>query len=512
MASRPARGQTGGQGLIMANSLPTILLVDDEEHSLAAMRMALEDEFDILTALNAGDARELMEEHFVQVIFCDHRMPGTTGVEFLTEVRERWPETVRIIITGYTETGDMISAINDAGIYQFLTKPWHPDHLMMVAKNATDLFLLTRDYDRMSLEMRYLSRSVEAKLEEQRKALREGMGFETVLRAANSPLNAVIEQARQFATFDVPVMITGETGTGKRNLARAMHYSSLRSDKPYFEFDCASVDDDILEIELFGARRGALSGITSHKTGLFQKADRGTLYLSGVCSLSARLQLLLLRAARDGAFRPVGSHEMRHAQVRLLTGTERDLRIEVAEGRFNAELYFALSKAGLTVPPLRERQGDLPVLAQTFLFEMAEQHGKPVRGLSDDALQFLSEYDWPGNMRELENEVLRMLIFSQDALLGPELISRHILQAIPTKDVEPETAVDRVLIGTGTLKDRVEQIEMRILRETLTRLKWNKSRAAAELGLSRVGLRAKIERYGLVERKRHDDATTSEEK
>ena len=208
----------------MAEPLPTVLLVDDEEHSLGAMRMALEDDFDCLTALDAAQAIRQMEENFVQVVFCDQRMPGRSGVEFLTEVRERWPETVRIIITGYTETGDMIAAINEAGIYQFLTKPWHPDHLVMAAKNAADLFRLSRDHERMSLEMRYLSRSVETKLGEQRKALREGLGFENVLRAANSPMNAVIAQARQFASFDVPVMIVGEAGTGKTALARAIHY------------------------------------------------------------------------------------------------------------------------------------------------------------------------------------------------------------------------------------------------------------------------------------------------
>ncbi|SFJ08402.1 sigma-54-dependent transcriptional regulator [Celeribacter neptunius] len=490
----------------MTAQLPTVLLVDDEEHSLAAMRMALEDAFDCLIARGADEARAHMEEQFVQVIFCDHRMPGKTGVEFLTEVRERWPDTVRIIITGYTETGDMISAINEAGIYQFLTKPWHPEHLMMVAKNAADLFQLTREHDRMSLEMRYLSRSVELKLEEQRKALREGMGFETVLRAGNSPMNPVIEQARQFASFDVPVILTGEPGTGKGRIARAMHYASLRSDRPYFEINCTAVDDDILEMELFGARRGAVPGLSGHKTGLFQKADRGTLYISGIADLSPRLQLLLLRAVRDGAFRPLGAHEMMRSQVRLLIGCHRDLRHEVAEGRFNAELYYALAKVTLDVPPLRARPGDLAILAQTFLFDAASEHGKPVHGLSDDAIQFLMDYDWPGNLRELENEMVRMLIFSQDVLLGPELISRHILQATPSHPLavpgESETAVDQVLIGTGTLKDRVEQIEMRILRETLTRLKWNKSRAANELGLSRVGLRAKIERYGIAEPQR----------
>ncbi|WP_425101315.1 sigma-54-dependent transcriptional regulator [Tropicibacter sp. S64] len=482
----------------MAETLPTILLVDDEAHSLSAMRMALEDDFDILTASGAEEAAALMEEHFVQVIFCDQRMPGRSGVEFLCEVRDRWPDTVRIIITGYTETSDMIAAINDAGIYQFLTKPWHPDQLLMVAKNAADLFTLSREHDRMSLEMRYLSRSVESKIEAQRKVLREGLGFEKVLRAPNSPLNAVIEQARQFASFDVPVLISGEAGTGKSAIARAMHYSSLRSDKPYFELNCTSTDDDLLEIELFGAKRGALQGVQTNKVGLLQKADRGTLYVGAISDLSPRLQLALMRFATTGSFRPLGAHEAQRSDVRLITGSNVDLREAVTAGRFRADLYYAIGQITLGVPPLRERLGDLPLLAQSLLFDAASAHGKPVQGLSDDALEFLETYDWPGNLRELGNEMVRMLIFSQDPILGPELISRHILQASPNPD-GPAPAVDAVLTGSGSLKDRVEHIEMRILRETLTRLKWNKSRAAAELGLSRVGLRAKIDRYGIAE-------------
>ena len=482
----------------MPDPLPTVLLVDDEEHSLAAMRMALEDDFECLTATNAETATRLMEESFVQVIFCDQRMPGKTGVEFLTEVRDRWPDTVRIIITGYTETNDMIAAINDAGIYQFLTKPWHPDHLVMTAKNAADLFRLNREHDRMSLEMRYLSRRVESKLEGQRKALREGLGFETILRAPNSPMNAVIAQARQFASFNVPVLITGETGTGKAALARAMHYGSLRSDRPFHEINCLGIDDDMLELELVGARRGAVPGLQSNKIGLLQKADRGTLFLNGIAGLSPRMQLMLARIASEGSFRPLGSHETQRCDVRLLSGTDRDLRAEMAAGRFRSDLYFALAQATLAVPPLRARIPDLPVLAQALLFDAAAAHGKPVHGLSDDALRFLENHDWPGNLRELENEMIRMLIFSQDPVLGPELISRHILQAAPGPE-GADTAIDTVLTSDGTLKDRVEHVEMRILRETLTRLKWNKSRAAAELGLSRVGLRAKIDRYGIAD-------------
>ena len=169
----------------------------------------------------------------------------------------------------------------------------------------------------------------------------------------------------------------------------------------------------------------------------------------------------------------------------------------MADGLFRSDLFYALAVTELSIPPLRARVGDIAVLAQHLLFEAAQSHGKPVHGLADTALEFLENYDWPGNLKELENEVTRMLIFAQEPVLGPELISRHILQADPSEDGADRRA-EEVLTSEGTLKDRVELIEMRILRETLTRLKWNKSRAATELGLSRVGLRAKLDRYGIT--------------
>jgi two-component system response regulator HupR/HoxA len=217
-----------------------------------------------------------------------------------------------------------------------------------------------------------------------------------------------------------------------------------------------------------------------------------------------------MRFARDGSFRPVGGHEVLRSDVRLLTGSSKDLRLEVARGAFRSDLYYALSMAVLAVPSLRARRCDVPLLAQSLLFDAASTHGKPVHGLSDDAVKFLENYDWPGNLRELENEMVRMLIFSQASILGPELISRHILQAAPG-DEGTDERLDTVLVGEGTLKDRVEQIEMRILRETLTRLKWTKRRAANELGLSRVGLRAKIDRYGIAEPSRASAGADDEE-
>ncbi len=484
-------------------TLPTLLLVDDEQHSLAAMRMALEDDFECLTALDADEAMRLMEENFVQAIFCDHRMPGRTGVEFLAEVRERWPETVRIIITGYTETTDMIAAINDAGIYQFLTKPWHPDQLMMAAKNAAQLFQLSRDHDRLSLEMRFMGKTAENKVEARRRTLREGFGFEKILRTANSPVNATVELARQYASFDVPVLISGEAGTGKAAMARAMHYASLRSEYAFYELNCAGMSDELLLVELLGAKKGALPGMPVNKIGLLQKASRGTLFLNGVDTLSPQMQLVVLRLATEGSFEPVGGSETLTTNTRIMTGAHLDLNAAVAAGTFRKDLYFALATTELTLLPLRDRIEDLAILSQNALSDLAAEHSKPVEGLTDLALEFLSNYDWPGNLPELTNELTRMLICAQDVRLGPELISRHILQADPSISARPDPGLAEVLVSEGSLKDRVETIEARILRETLTRLKWNKSRAAEELGLSRVGLRSKLDRYGVSQPVEH---------
>jgi two-component system response regulator HupR/HoxA len=233
--------------------------------------------------------------------------------------------------------------------------------------------------------------------------------------------------------------------------------------------------------------------------GLLQKADRGTIFLNGIDTVSETMQMALLRLVRERSYEPVGGHESLTSGARLLAGAHRDLRQCVAEGAFRGDLFFALAVTELHVPPLRGRPGDIARLAEKFLHAAAEEHGKPICGFSDSALEFLEGYDWPGNLPELRNEVVRMLIMAQDVTLGPELISRHILQADPGESGADRQAADLGIMD-GTLKDRVELMEMRILRETMTRMKWNKSRAASELGLSRVGLRAKLDRYGIEPR------------
>ncbi|WP_238120502.1 MULTISPECIES: sigma-54-dependent transcriptional regulator [unclassified Xanthobacter] len=476
---------------------PALLVVDDEPRSVEVIARVLDEEFDVFTAGSADEARRILENEWIQVIFCDQRMPGTSGVALLTEVRERWPDILRIIVTGYSEPEDMIGAINAAGIYQFIPKPWHPDQLLLAARNAAHLFDLQREHERLSLEMKLTATTAEARLAAQRERVAQIFHFDTLIRAPGSPLSDTCTRGAKVATFDVPVLIHGETGTGKELLARAIHYSSLRSDRPFFAVNCGAIPDELLESELFGHKKGSFTGAHVTRIGLLDQADGGTILLDEIGDISPAFQVKLLRFLQEGEIRPVGSNEAKRVNVRVLAATHRDLVGEVAKGRFREDLYYRLSAMVLTLPALRERRADIPVLAQSILDALAAQHGKRAKGFSPEALACMQAYDWPGNVRELQNEITRMLVLAERETLGADLLSPHLVRAaaITTARAEPEVIT---LPESGPLKDRIERMEASILTETLVRCRWNKSRAAEELGLSRVGLRAKLDRYGIA--------------
>ncbi|QTL04657.1 sigma-54-dependent Fis family transcriptional regulator [Aquabacter sp. L1I39] len=474
---------------------PALLVVDDEPRSAEVMARVLGEEFEVFTALSAAEARRILEAEWIQAIFCDQRMPEVPGVAFLTEVRERWPEIVRVIVTGYTDPQDMIGAINEAGIYQYVSKPWHPDQLLLVARNAAHLFSLQREHDRLSLELRLAAPTAEARLARKRAEVAQNFHFDTLIRAAGSPLNATCRRAAQVAAFDVPVLIQGETGTGKELLARAIHYSSLRSERPFFAVNCGAIPDELLESELFGHKKGAFTGAHVTRIGLLDQADGGTILLDEIGDVSPAFQVKLLRFLQEGEIRPVGSNEAKRVNVRVLAASHRDLVKEVEAARFREDLFYRLSAMVLTMPPLRDRRGDLKPLALAILDSLCAQHGKAAKGFTEEALACIAAYDWPGNVRELQNEVLRMLVLTTEPLLGADLLSPHVLRAAAAP---PPEAAAIALPDNGPLKDRIERMEASILLETLVRCRWNKSRAAEELGLSRVGLRAKLDRYGIA--------------
>ncbi|AOV17442.1 sigma-54-dependent Fis family transcriptional regulator [Acidihalobacter aeolianus] len=475
---------------------PCVLVVDDEPRSVETIARVLDDEFEVLPAQGAAQALRAMETRPVQVVLADQRMPETTGIELLTQLREHWPEAVRIIISGFTEADDIIAGINDAGIYQYITKPWHPDALLLTVRNAARLHALQRDNAHLAQELRLSADDLARRGDACRQELRRRFRFDEIVRAPDSPLHAAVAQVAQMAPHDVSVLITGESGTGKDLFARALHYNSHRADRPFVVENCGAIPNELLESELFGHVRGAYTGAVADRTGLFEEADGGTLFLDEIGEISPAFQVKLLRVLQSGEFRQVGSNRMRHTDVRIVAATNRDLEQEVRAGRFRADLYYRIAEMSLHLPPLRERPGDLQALADHLLARLARALGKPGPGrLSAESLECLRDYAWPGNVRELNNVLKRMLVLSADAQLGPELLPPHVLRGgTDEADFMMPPSEDP---GVATLRERVENLEAAILRETLLRHRWNKSRAAEELGLSRVGLRSKLERYGL---------------
>jgi two-component system response regulator HupR/HoxA len=483
----------------MTDPRPTVLIVDDEPLSVETMARILEERFDVRSALDAEQAERILAEDWVQVVVSDQRMPGTTGVELLAMVRERWPDVVRIIISGYTDAEDIIDGINRAGIYQYITKPWHPDNLLLTVDNACRLYQLQRENERLALENRMSAASLEQRLAQQRASVKRRFRLDAVVRGPDSPLHAICEQLAQIAPYDIPVLLTGESGTGKELFARALHYNGLRTERPFVAENCGALPDQLLESELFGHRRGAFTGAVADRVGLFEQADGGTIFLDEIGDVSPAFQVKLLRVLQEGEIRPLGSNQRRRVDVRVVAATNRDLEQAMAGGGFRADLYYRLAGVTLHLPPLRERREDIAPLCEQLLANAARAFGVAQPRLSDAALVALERYHWPGNVRELSNEIQRLLILGGG---GPTLETEALSAKIQSggRAPAPEATEEVPEAGRGSLKDRVEILERRLLRETLERCAWNKTQAAQMLGLSRVGLNNKLDRYGLDRR------------
>ncbi|WP_372656648.1 sigma-54-dependent transcriptional regulator [Hydrogenophaga sp.] len=483
--------------MTITDAMPTVLVVDDEVRSQDAMRRTLDEDFTVLTASDAEEARGWLERHEVSVILCDQRMPVLTGVEFLKEVRERWPDTVRIVISGYTDSEDIIAGINDAGIYQYILKPWIPDHLLSTVRNAVEAQTLQRDTNRLHLELRTSTPVLRQRAAAKLARARSVFDFDRIERAPGSPLDAVCEMAARVARYDLSLLVLGESGSGKELLARAVHYGSPRASGAFVVENCAAIPDSLLESELFGHKRGAFTGAYDDHPGLFQRAHGGTVFLDEIGETSPAFQVRLLRVLQEGEVRPVGGARSVPVDVRVIAATHRDLAQRVHEGLFREDLYYRIAGVSITVPPLRERAGDIAPIAKRLASEVSIELGRPGASLSDEALACLMAYPWPGNIREMRNEIARALALSDDDCVGAQSFSPRVLHGQAGLATDGQMAGHTALPRTGTLNERLDAIEAVLLRETLLRHRWNKTRAATELGLSRVGLRSKMARFGL---------------
>jgi two-component system response regulator HupR/HoxA len=491
--------------------LPAILVVDDETRSQEALRRTLEEDFEVFCASGADEGMAILEAEQasagIRIVLCDQRMPGTTGVAFLKEVRNRWPEIVRIILSGYTDAEDIISGVNEAGIWQYLLKPWQPEQLLLTLQRAAEVWRLQQENQRLTLDLRTTEPVLKRQVEKKQEKARRQFGIDAMIRAGNSPLNAVCDMIRRVAPYDLSIMVTGESGTGKEMVARAIHYESGRAERPFITENCGALPDTLLESELFGYKRGAFTGAVEDRIGLFQQADGGTLFLDEIGETSPAFQVKLLRVLQEGEFRPLGSNRAVRVDVRVIAATNRDLEEDVRTGRFREDLYYRLATIAVHVPPLRQRAMDLPLLAKALLDSSARALGKQIDGFAPETFAALAAYAWPGNVRELQNEILRMAALADDTRLGPDLLSARVLRPIaPPADFLLTGAVDgekgqKTMLDdvTGNLREQMEQLELRVLQAAMQRHRGNKSRAARELGLSRVGLRAKLTRHGIAD-------------
>jgi len=393
-----------------------------------------------------------------------------------------------MIISGYTDSEDILAAINEAGIYRFIAKPWDPDELIDTVAGAVRLHALQRENHAMSVEMKLSAPQLEKVVAEKRSAVRSRFGFDAIVHAAGSPIADSIAVAEQVAGYDISVLITGESGTGKELLARAIHYHSPRAAAAFVMENCGALPDQLLESELFGCKKGAFTGAYEDRIGLFEQANGGTIFLDEIGETSPAFQVKLLRVLQEGEIRPLGARLPRRVDVRVIAATNRDLEAEVRAGRFRQDLYYRLCGFPIHLAPLRARPDDIPLLAEMLLGEVMKRFGKPVTGFAPEAMALLRGHDWPGNVRELRNEVQRMVALARAETLGPDLVSAAVRRRPAGAPAAP---------GGGSLKDRVEAFEAAIIADALGRHGGNVSRVAAELGLSRVGLRGKMARYGL---------------
>lgn len=467
---------------------PTVLVVGDDLHGI----VAAVDGFYVHTATTATQARALLEQEWVQVVTCGTRVRDTDGIQFLAEVRRDWPEVIRVLVAEHCESTVLVRALNEAGIYQYILPPWQPEQLRLTLHNAVQWFKLQRQNELLAIQLRLPSavpRTHRAPRGE------PGCDDDGIVRTADSPMTAVCERLQRVAPYDIPVLLTGESGTGKELAARALHNHSQRRNQPFIVENCNALSEQLLESELFGHKKGAFTGASEDRTGLFERANGGTLFLDEIGEVSPSFQVKLLRVIQEGELRPIGSARTYRVDARMIAATNKNLQHEVSVGHFREDLYYRLAAVTVHLPPLRERRGDIPVLARALLDVSMQNLGKYVSGYSAEALLCMQRYPWPGNVRELRNEIQHMLVMADRETLGVELLSPHVARAAaphPCGSAEPPVEL------TSTLKQRIESLELCILRETLARHRGNKSRAAEELGLSRVGLRAKLERHGLT--------------
>jgi two-component system response regulator PilR (NtrC family) len=453
-------------------STARILVVDDERSMREFLEILFRREgYAVTTAGDVDSALLCIENDDFDIVITDMQMPERSGLDLLHLINDQWPEIMVVVITAFASTDSAIMAMKE-GAYDYITKPFKVDEIRLTVEKALEKKDLTSENRRLRTE------------------LRSQLRHRSIIGNSEA-IQKVFDLVAQVADTKINVLITGESGTGKELVARAIHDQSDRSECAFVAVNCGAIPENLLESELFGHVKGAFTGAVSHKDGLFETADGGTLFLDEVGELTQPLQVKLLRVIQEKTLRRVGGTSDRHVDVRLLSATNKRLDSEVSAGRFREDLYYRLNVIQIPLPGLRERRSDIPLLAQHFVDKYATEGGKPIEGVSDEAMALLRDYRYPGNVRELENVIERAVALTRsnqievDAL-PPTLLGRSEAPGAP--QIPP---------GGVRLEALVNDYERSLLAEALRLAGGVKKRAAHLLGISFRSFRYRLEKLGL---------------
>lgn len=448
---------------------PIILIVDDEKNTREGLARALKRSYEVHIAESGAAALDVLSENSVDVMLSDLKMPVMDGMTLMQRALASSPKLVCILLTAYGSVETAVEAMRH-GATDFLMKPVNLKELELV------------------LERVLRSRKAEAENRQLREQLDSKFGMENIV-GSSPKMQAVFDTVRQVAGSRATVLIQGESGTGKELVAKAIHQLSLRKNASFVPVHCAALSSTLLESELFGHEKGAFTGAVERRKGRFEMADGGSLFLDEIGEIDASVQVKILRALEERMFERVGGQETVEVDTRLIAATNRDLKKMVAEGDFREDLYYRLYVVAITLPPLRERAGDIPILLKHFMDEFNAENGRDIEGFTPEALDLLTAYKWPGNVRELRNVVEQVVVLSRGKRIGARDLPPHIRETDP--------AGGSLSIGTGTL----EEMEKQAIQQALKAFGGNRTRAAGQLGISRRTLHRKIAEYGFEELK-----------
>jgi DNA-binding NtrC family response regulator len=469
-----------------------ILIVDDEEIVIrSCLRILDGDEFQVEAVQDGREALRKIEENPYDVVVLDIMMPNIDGLEVLRRVKETHPNVDVIMVTGLSQIDTAVQAMK-LGAFDYLSKPFEPDELKLVVQRALE-------------RRRLLQENLDLKSEVSSK-----YRFENII-GLSPQMQAVYRLIAQGAPTSSTVLITGESGTGKELIARAIHYNSLRKDKPFVPVDCNSLSENLLESELFGHVKGSFTGAVANKKGMFEVAGGGTLFLDEIGNFSMSIQGKLLRVLQEREYRAVGDTRTLTANFRLITATNKDLKAMVAAGTFRDDLFYRINIFPIHAPALRERKDDIPALAYHFLKIFSAELGKKITDISEGALSALVNHNWPGNVRELENVMHRAAILTSDNVIRQAHLVNILGSSQPQADLAvPRTGDELKRVKKAAREKSVEEIEKQFVLEALKRNDWNVTKSAEETGMQRPNFQALMKKYTIRVRDTEHDADSTD--